>query len=279
MTKNSGELELNVVISGRGKGRPVVALHGFLATSQSWHGLAQRLTTREVWAFDLKGHGASPCPADGKYTVQDNADLVLEGICRENMRDITLVGHSFGGGVALLVAAALIKQGKGRLASLVLIDSLAFPEGLSGWAKLLRLVWPLAYLPVPLFASSTTLARSAVRKGLGFICRHPENITAAAVQSYAGNLTEAARASALIQTGRKLTGRHYADIKASLAMIDVPALIVWGKQDPLVPLDPTCNVLRNALKHSTLLEVDDCGHIAHEEQPVPVLEQLVKFLA
>lgn len=272
-------LTLNVVISGQGKGRPVVALHGFLATSESWRGLAQRVADREVWAFDLKGHGASPCPNDDKYTVQDHADLVLARIFKEDMRGVTLVGHSFGGGVALLVAVTLIEEGKGRLASLVLIDSLAFPERLSGWARLLRLGWAFAYLPVPLFASSMALAISAVRMGLGFICRHPENITEAAVQAYAGNLAQPARASALIQTGRNLTVTNFARIKQSLNEIDLPTLIVWGRQDPLVPLEPTSSILHDGIKGSKLFVVDDCGHIAHEEQSASVLEQLLAFLA
>src|SRR5437870_1114727 len=121
------------------------ALHGFLATLESWRGLVPLVPDRELWLFDLKGHGASPCPADGKYTVQDQADLVLARILEEDMRELTLIGHSFGCGVALLVAIALVKEAKGRLTSLVLIDSLAFPEALSWWARWLRRVWPLAY--------------------------------------------------------------------------------------------------------------------------------------
>jgi len=279
MASGTGNVTLNVEVHGRGKGRPVVALHGFIATLESWRGLVPRVADREVWLFDLKGHGASPCPDDGRYTVQDHADLVLARIFKEDMRGVTLVGHSFGGGVALLVAVALINEGKGRLASLVLIDSLAFPEGLSGWARLLRSVWALAYVPVPLFVISRTIAICAVRMGLRIICRRPESITDAAVHAYAGNLRQPARASALIQTGKNLTGPNYARIKQSLNAIDVPALIVWGRQDPLVPLEPTLNALHDGIKGSKLLVVDDCGHIAHEEHPTPVLKQVAAFLA
>jgi pimeloyl-ACP methyl ester carboxylesterase len=279
MASGTGNVTLNVEVHGRGKGRPVVALHGFIATLESWRGLVPLLADREVWLFDLKGHGASPCPDDGKYTVQDHADLVLARIFKEDMRGVTLIGHSFGGGVALLVAIALIREGAGRLASLVLIDSLAFPEGLSAWARLLRAVWALAYVPVPLFAISQAIAIGAVRMGLRIICRRPENITAAAIHAYAGNLRQPARASALIQTGKNLTAPHYAGIKESLNVIDVPTLIVWGRQDPLVPLEPSSRALQDGIKGSKLLVVDDCGHIAHEEHPTPVLKQVAAFLA
>ena len=279
MANDTANPPLNVEVHRRGKGRPVVALHGFIATLESWRGLVPLVADREVWLFDLKGHGASPCPDDGKYTVQDHADLVLARIFKEDMRGVTLVGHSFGGGVALLVAIALIKEGAGRLASLVLIDSLAFPEGLSGWARLLRAVWPLAYGAVPLFARSRRLANAAVRLGLHVLCRHPENITPAAHDAYVGNLRQPARASALIQTGKNLTAPNYAGIKESLNLIDVPTLIVWGRQDPLVPLEPTLNTLHDGIKGSTTLVIDDCGHIAHEEHPTPVLKQVAAFSA
>jgi pimeloyl-ACP methyl ester carboxylesterase len=280
MANDAGKLTLNVETHGIGKGRPVIALHGFIATLESWRGLVPLLADRELWLFDLKGHGASPCPADGKYTVQDQADLVLARILEENMRDLTLIGHSFGGGVALLVGIELIKEGKGRLASLVLIDSLAFPEALSGWARLLRWGWPFAYAPVPLFALSKTAAVCTVRLALRILCRHPENITEAAIRAYARNLRPPERASALIQTGKNLVKDHYAGIEKDFNIIDVPTLIVWGRQDPLLPLEPTGSALHDGINGSRpVIAVDDCGHIAHEELPDLVLGQIAAFIA
>ena len=279
MTNDVAELNLNVERHGIGMGRPVVALHGFIATLESWRRLVPLVPGRELWLFDLKGHGASPCPADGKYTVQDQADLVLARIFKEDMRELTLIGHSLGGGVALLVAIDLIKERKGRLARLVLIDSLAFPEDLSWWAKGLRSVWPLAYGTVPLFALSQTAAIGAVRMGLRVLCQHPENITEAAIQAYAGNLRPPARASALIQTGRNLTKENYTGIENGLRTIDVPTQIIWGRDDPLVPLAPTSSKLLRGIAGSKLYIPDErCGHIAHEELPDPVLGQIAAFL-
>jgi pimeloyl-ACP methyl ester carboxylesterase len=279
MTDDVAELNLNVEKHGIGAGRPVVALHGFIATLESWRRLVPLLPGRELWLFDLKGHGASPCPADGKYTVQDQADLVLARIFREDMRELTLVGHSFGGGVALLVAIALIKEGKGRLARLVLIDSLAFPKALSWWARWLRQVWPLAYGAVPPLAISETAAICAVRLGLRILCKHPENITAAAIRGYAGNLRPPARASAMIQTGRNLVEAQYEPIEKDFKIIDVPTLIIWGRDDPLVPLEPTSSKLLRGIAGSKLyIPAERCGHIPHEELPDPVLGEIAAFL-
>jgi pimeloyl-ACP methyl ester carboxylesterase len=275
MADSASDLILNVETHGLGAGRPVVALHGFLATLESWRGLVPRLPGRELWLFDLKGHGASPCPADGRYTVRDQADLVLARI--GDMRDVTLVGHSFGGGVALLVAMKLSKQQ--RLARLVLVNALAFPEDLAPWAKWLRDFWFSAYLTVLPFWLSETAAAGAVRIGLNMLCQQPQNITAASVRAYVGNLRPPARANALIQTGRNLTPENYTEIENGLRTIDVPTLIIWGRDDPLVPLAPHSSKLHNAIQGSTLfIPEDPCGHIAHEELPVPVLGQIAAFV-
>ena len=278
MADPAAQLRLNVETHRIGAGRPVVALHGFLATLESWRRLMPLLPDRALWLFDLKGHGASPCPADGKYTVRDQADLVLARILEEDLRELTLVGHSFGGGVALLVAIALVKEGN-RLARLVLVDSLAFPEALSGWARLLRLLWWLAYGAVPLFAVWRAAAVCAVRTGMRILCKHPETITETAIQAYAGNLRPPQRASALIQTGRNLIEPLYTEIADNLSIINVPTLIVWGRDDPLVPLEPTSGKLLRGIEGSKLYIPDErCGHIAHEELPHPVLDQIAAFI-
>ncbi len=261
--------------NGTGQGRPVVVLHGYLATHESWRGLVPLLPGRELWLFDLKGHGASPCPADGRYTVTDQAELVLAQIA--TLRDVTLVGHSLGGGVALLTAIRLRQQG--RLARLVLVDALAFPDLLSGWAQWLRWGWVSAYLTVPPFALSDTIALAAVRMGLNVLCKHPENISAASMKAYASNLRQLARASALIETGRYLVAEQFREIEAGFRSIDVPTLIVWGRDDPLVPMPDNTAKLLGGIKGSTLFVPEEaCGHIAHEELPGPVLAAIEAFI-
>src|SRR4051794_41123533 len=98
------ELTLSVEVHHRGRGRPVLALHGFASTRESWRALVPLVRDRELWLFDLKGHGASPSPKRGSYSVQTQADLVLDRVLNEDLRDLTVLGHSFGGAVGLLVS-------------------------------------------------------------------------------------------------------------------------------------------------------------------------------
>jgi pimeloyl-ACP methyl ester carboxylesterase len=137
-----------------GSGRPVIALHGFGQTSYSWRHLATALPKDiALYAFDLRGYGASAKPHDERYSLCDQAAGICAFIHERDLKDVTLIGHSMGSGVALLAALDLLKRGN-RLHSLVLIDGVAFPQGIPWFMRLMRnpLVGPiiLACLPARL---------------------------------------------------------------------------------------------------------------------------------
>ena len=83
-------------------------------------------TNHRVIAVDLKGFGQSDKPMDERYSVFDQAELLAQLIEDRNLRDLTLVGHSFGGGVALLLALEADQRLKGRISRLVLLNTLAY---------------------------------------------------------------------------------------------------------------------------------------------------------
>jgi pimeloyl-ACP methyl ester carboxylesterase len=59
---------------------------------------------QRVIAIDLKGFGRSDKPVDRRYRIEEHAALVRAVIAKLGLRDVTLVGYSFGGAVALLLA-------------------------------------------------------------------------------------------------------------------------------------------------------------------------------
>jgi pimeloyl-ACP methyl ester carboxylesterase len=88
-----------------GTGRPVIALHGFGESIYAWRHLAPGLAaTHQVHLLDLRGHGRSEMPADGCYAPRCHADLVFAYIQHHQLTDVTVIGHSMGGGVALLLS-------------------------------------------------------------------------------------------------------------------------------------------------------------------------------
>src|SRR6185295_12299080 len=93
-----------------GAGPPIVCLHGFGLSSYTWREMRGTLTAAHTMhAFDLKGFGKSPKPRDGRYAVSDQTAAVIGCIDALQLSDIVLVGHSLGGGVALVTALELMR--------------------------------------------------------------------------------------------------------------------------------------------------------------------------
>lgn len=84
---------------------PLVLLHGFSATANTWRLVAQGLCQyHQVIAFDQRGHGLSEQPDDG-YDMGTMAEDIVRGMAALGLGQIALVGHGWGARVALVLAA------------------------------------------------------------------------------------------------------------------------------------------------------------------------------
>jgi pimeloyl-ACP methyl ester carboxylesterase len=103
---------------GRG-GLPVVLVHGLAGDRGHWEPQLEHLARRRrVVAIDLRGHGASPPPADRDYTVRAFAGDVASVVDRAGLDRFVLCGHSFGAAVIGAYAGAHTD----RVAGLLLVD-------------------------------------------------------------------------------------------------------------------------------------------------------------
>ncbi len=132
------EASVKLYYEDAGSGPPLLLIHGFGASTYTWRHVAPALAeTHRVIAVDLKGFGQSDKPFDDRYSVFDQAELLAQLIEEKDLRDLTLVGHSFGGGIALLLALEVDQRLKGRIARLVLLDSIAYPQNIPVFFRLL----------------------------------------------------------------------------------------------------------------------------------------------
>lgn len=89
-------------LGGAGKS-PLVLLHGMLGSSRNWQTAGRDLTARfHVHALDLRNHGESPHAAEMTYAAM--ADDVVSWLEAQSLPRVTLMGHSMGGKVAMLLA-------------------------------------------------------------------------------------------------------------------------------------------------------------------------------
>jgi pimeloyl-ACP methyl ester carboxylesterase len=255
-----------------GQGQPVVLVHGFAACSYTWRFLAPALSERHrVISIDLKGYGLSDKPRDRRYAISDQADMVADFIRRQDLQDIDLVGHSLGGAVALMTYFKVGEDKGGRIKRLVLMDSAGYPQKMPWFMGVARVpgLAPLgAKILSPRFAAAVALKK----------CFYDQDkITEERIDAYAyfGSLPGAAEA--IIQTARQIVPANVEALIQSYKTIRVPVLIVWGREDEVVPLSVGRKFKRD-IPDSELVIIPRCGHIPQEEEPQETTRLVSGFL-
>jgi pimeloyl-ACP methyl ester carboxylesterase len=255
-----------------GAGDPLLCIHGFGASLYSWRNFIEPLSKDyQLILIDLKGCGKSPKPLDTKYSTQDHADLLYQFILEHDLRNLTLIGNSFGGALSLLLSIMLADAGEsGRLKALVLIDAGAYKEYIPAYLKLLSV--PLINLGVYLVPS-----RLAVRAILRKAYYDPSKITEEQIAAYAAPIAAPGGKHALRETGSQLVPANFDELIKRYKDITVPTLIIWGRQDQIIPLK-VGDLLNRDIASSTLKIIEECGHAPQEEKPEETVPLVLEFL-
>ncbi|KAB1978925.1 alpha/beta fold hydrolase [Streptomyces triticiradicis] len=250
-------LALPYADAGYPGGTPVVFVHGLADSWWSFEPLLRRLpASLHGYAPTQRGHGDAGRPPEG-YTPDDfAADLVafldVVGISRA-----VLVGASSGGVPARIVAGSH----PDRIAGLVL---LGVPGTLADKPAVTRVVKAVETLsdPVPRAFVEDFLAGTVARPiARGFVeTMIEENLK---LPAYVWKDT--------------VRGLLDTDLRATLAGILVPALVVWGEQDEFLPREDQRTIL-DAVHGADFLAYPGTGHCVHWEQPERVVADLTAFV-
>lgn len=264
----------DVVYRRGGSGEAVVLIHGLAGSSRTWKDVMPGLArTHDVVAPDLLGHGNSAKPM-GDYSLGAHASGLRDLLVTLGIGSATLVGHSFGGGVAMQVAY----QHPEVCDRLVLVDSGGLGRDVS-W--LLRLgTLPFAEYAMPLVFSrwvadrGTDVSRFLSRRGL----RSPR--LGELWRTYS-SLAGAEDRKAFVRTIRTVidTGGQTVSALDRLYMAaHVPTLIVWGEDDRIIPV-AHAHTAHEAIAGSRLEILPRVGHFPHTEAPDRFVDVLLSFIA
>ena len=272
MGNGKASASVNLYKEVYGSGDPILCLHGLGASMFSWrHFIAPFSQRNKLVLVDFKGCGKSPKPADTHYSIEEHTNEIYKIIIRENLTNLTLVGNSLGGAVALLLAVRFSEEEPNRLSRLVLIDSAADKRYMPAHFKLVRSILglPIIYLSPTKLAVKMVLRRCYYDK---------KKITSKDGAAYATPMASPGGRHALLQTVRQCIPPNADELLAKVKTITVPTFILWGREDRIIPLK-VGELLHQAIPNSTLEIIEQCGHVPQEEKPDETIARISRFLA
>lgn len=254
-----------------GNGPTLVLLHGLGASTFTWRHIVPKLArNHRVITLDLKGFGRSDKPRDGRYRAVDQAALVAAFLRERNLQGVTLIGHSFGGTVALLTALKLKREPQ-RIARLVVMDAPALKQDFGNSAELVRAP------ALPEAAISVAPPKLMAHMLLRFVSRRGRKIPEADIRGYAAPFDEEGAHHAFIATAQAILNDNTKRLGQSYRAIRQPTLLVWCRRDEIVPL-ATGQKLARRLPNARLEILSRCNHLPQDENPERLIAKLRAFL-
>ncbi|MBK8979040.1 MAG: alpha/beta hydrolase [Planctomycetes bacterium] len=247
---------------------PIVLVHPTPHTLFTWSevlfgpgGLAGRC---DVYALEIVGHGVTrtPWPKGGGF--QTGADWIAAALRALGLRDVCLVGQSYGGEFAWRCAL----DHPDLVGRLVLIDSSGYPRADGDW------------LPEEVVMRQNALAsigyalnaRERVRGALQVHFRAP--VPADRVEEVFQVCESADSWRAMIDLVRDENGTRHAE----LIGLRQPTLVIWGQQDHAYAVERYGRRFAADIPDARLVTIAECGHYPQEERPAEVAAAIAAFL-
>jgi pimeloyl-ACP methyl ester carboxylesterase len=241
-----------------GSGPTVILLHGMGGSSGAWQlNIAPLAEKFHVIALDQIGFGKSDKPLVN-YRIRTYVDF-LEEFCRElKIERASLIGNSMGGWIAALFTASF----PDRVDKLVLEDAAGYAPPKDFDMRTLYALNPstvggMKALAPKVFHNQMFLTDIAIRQAVA--------ARLAAGDGYTIN--------SIIES--IIRGEDFLD--DAVKTIKRPTLIVWGRQDGLTPLSDGQRFNKD-IAGSTLIVIDQCGHVPNIEKSAEFNAAVLKFL-
>lgn len=233
-------LRLHYEETGPETGRPVVLMHGWGCDHTTVASIARTLADggMRVYSLDLPGHGKSDEP-DDVWGVERFTEAVEEFVSRLGLESPVLIGHSFGGRIAILMSSRHLE-----IRQIVLVDA----AGIKPKRKLSY------YLKVYSYKLVKHIAKLFGKAGERFLDRWRSKTGSADWQRSSPRM-------------RAVMSRCVnEDLKGVMPSIKASTLLIWGADDTATPLSDA-KTMEKLIPDAGLVSFDGCGHYSFLDNP------------
>lgn len=243
-------------------GSPILLLHGFDSSVFEFRRLLPLLAERqETWSVDLLGFGFTDRPTNLPISPAAIKRHLYAFWQTQIARPMILVGASMGGAAAIDFALTYPEA----VAALVLIDSAGFAKG----PAIARFLFPpLGELAANFLRSPNVRRKVSLQAYTDASFVTADSLLCAALHLQCPNWQQA------IISFTKSGGYNF--LADKIAAINHPTLILWGDSDKILGTKDAAK-FQQAIAHSKLVWIDQCGHVPHLEKPQATAEQLLAF--
>ncbi|MDH3705520.1 MAG: alpha/beta fold hydrolase [Acidimicrobiia bacterium] len=267
--------EVSYRLADEDRSRPTLLLiHGMAGSSRTWrHVMPDLAEDHTVLAPDLLGHGESAKPV-GDYSLGAYASGLRDLLATLDLGTVTVVGSSFGGGVAMQLAY----QHPELVDRLVLVGSGGLGREVSWLLRALTLPGAEYLMPV-LFPPFFRDRGDTVSKALHDRGWHAPHL-AEMWRAYA-SLTQAENRAAFVRTLRAVLDPGGQTVNATDRLYlaaAMPTMLVWGDEDPIIPVEHAYTA-HKAIPGSRLEIFEGGGHFPHLEDPERFVAVVRDFVA
>jgi 3-oxoadipate enol-lactonase len=241
----------------------ILLMHGFFFDGRMWRGQVEPLAALgRVVILDGPGHGRSEAPP--RFSLEDNADALLDVYAELGLERAVLVGLSWGGMIGMRMAL----QHPEKVQALALLDTSAGRELTTNRIKYrLLAAFTRRYGYPPKMVEREMLPKFF---GPTYLREHRDEAVAYMRAGAGFERDGLARAALAVLIKRK-------SVEEKLGRVHAPTLVMCGADDAATPLHRS-ETLARGIAGAKLVIVPEAGHMSAIEQPARVNEHLVPFV-
>lgn len=238
--KLENKVSINYEVYGTGK--RLLMLHGWGDSLRTFDLVTSQLSKNfQLILLDLPGFGQSsvlPHP----FTLDDYASTIEKFLTALEVNETFVLGHSFGGAIAIKLATF-----SNKVKRIILEDS----SGIRNKDLMVK-------LKIYIYKTLKLILNEKYREKLRHVLGSPDYRSAGVLRD----------------TLVKVVGE---DLRCLLSSIDIPTLLVWGRDDKETPI-AQAEIMKKEIRNSKLLVIENAGHFPHLDKPEEFIKTVVEFL-